>query len=157
MQVPVQMAPDSIYRTMEGLGIWEHRGNVAAVGIGVSPTARRWDESPETSVGAWTILAMRRAMEDAGVSPDQVDGLVLTPDTSTGNTWPANQVIPADVVAAFQQTAAGAAFQKVVAAAALKVVVARVPEQIVVVVRADEVLDAFQCVSLGVTTGPGPS
>ena len=34
---------------------------------------------------------------------------------------------------------------------------ARVPEQIVVVVRADEVLDAFQCVSLGVTTGPGPS
>ena len=104
MQVPVQMAPDSIYRTMEGLGIWEHRGNVAAVGIGVSPTARRWDESPETSVGAWTILAMRRAMEDAGVSPDQVDGLVLTPDTSTGNTWPADQVIPADVIAAFQQT-----------------------------------------------------
>ncbi len=66
-------APQAMYRTKEGLGVWEHRGKVAAVGVGHSPTARRWDERPETSVGAWSILALRRAMEDAGVSPDQVD------------------------------------------------------------------------------------
>ena len=29
-----QMAPESMYRSTEGLGIWEHRGKVAAVGIG---------------------------------------------------------------------------------------------------------------------------
>lgn len=94
MPVKAQIAPNSIYRSTEGLGVWEHKGKVAAVGIGVSPTARRWDESPETSVGAWTIVAMRNAMEDAGVKPEEVDGLVLTPDTSTGVTWPEGQPIP---------------------------------------------------------------
>ena len=44
MPVKAQIAPDSIYRSTEGLGVWEHKGKVAAVGIGVSPTARRWDE-----------------------------------------------------------------------------------------------------------------
>jgi len=73
-----QNAPASMYRSSEGLGIWEHRSKVAIVGIGVSPTARRWDGTPETSVGAWSILALRRALEFAGVSPDQVDVLFLT-------------------------------------------------------------------------------
>ncbi len=36
-----QNAPQSMYRSEEGLGIWEHRGKVAAVGIGHSPTERR--------------------------------------------------------------------------------------------------------------------
>ena len=94
MAVNVQTPPDSMYRSTEGLGVWEHKGKVAAVGIGVSPTARRWDESPETSVGAWTILAIRNAMEDAGVSPEEVDGIVLTPDTSTGVSWPKDRPIP---------------------------------------------------------------
>ena len=66
MPVEAQMAPDSIYRSTEGLGVWEHKGKVAAVGIGISPTARRWDETADTSVGAWTILAIQRAIEDAG-------------------------------------------------------------------------------------------
>lgn len=94
----------SLYRTKEGLGIWEHRGKVAAVGIGHSPTARRWDEQAETSVGAWAILALRRAMEDAGVTPDQVDGLVLGNETTTGSFWPADKPIPADFLAMFEQT-----------------------------------------------------
>ena len=97
-------APASMHRATEGLGIWEHRGKVAAVGIGHSPTARRWDGKPETSVGAWSILALRRAIEDAGISPDQVDGLVLIPVTTTGAHWPQDRSVPMDVVNAFNQT-----------------------------------------------------
>ena len=99
-----QNAPASMYRTTEGLGLWEHRGKVAAVGVGHSPTARRWDGKPETSVGAWSILALRRAIEDAGVSPDQVDGLVLVPVTTTGAYWPEGSPVPMDVVNAFHPT-----------------------------------------------------
>jgi acetyl-CoA acetyltransferase len=99
-----QNAPTSMYRNDEGLGIWEHRGKVAAVGIGHSPTTRRWDGKPETSVGALTILALRRAIEDAGVSPDQVDGLVVVPVTTTGAHWPSDRPIPMDVVNHFNPT-----------------------------------------------------
>ena len=90
--MPTENAPASMYRSTEGLGVWEHKGKVVAVGIGVSPTARRWDETTDTSLGAWSILALRRAIEDAGVSPDQVDGLVMAPDTSTGS--PCRQASP---------------------------------------------------------------
>ena len=64
-----QYAPESMYRSVEGLGVWEHRGKVAAVGIGHSPTSRRWDGRADTTVGAGAILSMRRAMADAGVDP----------------------------------------------------------------------------------------
>ena len=93
----------SMYRINEGLGLWEHRGKVAAVGVGHSPTARRWDGTAETCVGAWSILALRRAIEDAGVSPDQIDGLVLDPVTTTGAYWD-DKPIPMDVVNAFNST-----------------------------------------------------
>ncbi len=99
-----QNAPASVYRLEEGLGLWDHRGKVAAVGIGHSPTARRWDEEPDTSVGAWSILALRKAIEDAGVSPDQIDGLVLDPVTTTGAHWPEGRPVPMDVVNAFNPT-----------------------------------------------------
>ncbi len=93
-----------MYRREEGLGVWEHRGKVAAVGVGHSPTARRWDERPETSVGAWSILALRRAIEDAGVSPGEVDGLVIVPVTTTGAFWPDDKPLPMDAINAFNQT-----------------------------------------------------
>lgn len=99
-----QNAPESMYRNDEGLGIWEHRGKVAAVGVGHSPTARRWDGQPETSVGALSILALRRAIEDAGVAPDQIDGLVVVPVTTTGAHWQEGDPIPMDVVNAFNPT-----------------------------------------------------
>ena len=99
-----QMAPESMYRSTEGLGIWEHRGKVASVGIGHSPTARRWDGKPETSVGALSILALRKAIADAGVNPEEVDGLVLVPVTTTGAYWPEDQPVPMDVVNAFNPT-----------------------------------------------------
>lgn len=96
-----QNPPASMYRTTEGLGLWEHRGKVAAVGVGHSPTARRWDGKPETCVGALSLVALRRAIQDAGVSPDQIDGLVLVPETTTGAYWPKGKPVPMDVVNAF--------------------------------------------------------
>ncbi len=109
MTAQVETPPAEWYRTREGLGVWEGKGKVAAVGVGVSPTARRWDHDPQTSIGALSILAIRRAMEDAGVSPDQVDGLVLVPDTTTGRfdwpqPWPEGRDIPAEMAAAFKPT-----------------------------------------------------
>ena len=88
-----QNAPASMYRSTEGLGLWEHRGKVAAVGVGHSLTTRRWDGKPETTVGANSILALRNAIEDAGVSPDQIDGLVLAAETTTGAHWPEDQPV----------------------------------------------------------------
>ena len=99
-----QNAPASMYRTKEDLGVWEHRGKVAAVGIGHSPTARRWDGSPDTSIGALAIDAIRKAIADAGVSPDQVDGLVLDGGTTTGAHWEAGDPVPMDVVNAWNPT-----------------------------------------------------
>ena len=100
----IQTPPASLYRATEGLGVWEHRGKVAAVGVGHSPTARRWDERPETSVGALSILALRNAMQDAGVTPDQVEGLVVVPETTTGAYWPEGKVVPQDFLDMFQST-----------------------------------------------------
>ena len=97
-----EIAPASMYRSQEGLGVWEHRGKASAVGIGHSPTSRRWEETAETSLGAWSIVALRNAMEDAGVSPDQVDGLVISPE-SLGEPW-SPRPIPEDFANMFQLT-----------------------------------------------------
>jgi acetyl-CoA acetyltransferase len=96
--------PESMKRNAEGLGVWEHRGKVAAVGIGHSPTARRWDGSADTTIGALAIDAIRKAIADAGVSPDQVDGLVLDGGTTTGAHWEEGDPVPMDVVNAWNPT-----------------------------------------------------
>ena len=66
---------------------------------------------PPTVVGtsgrrqAWALMpfiALRNAMEDAGVTPDQVDGLVLDPSTTTGAMWPADRPIPDEFSQAFK-------------------------------------------------------
>ena len=89
MAPEVQNMPESWYRTEEGIGVWEGRGKSVAVGVGVSPTSRRWDSDPQTSVGALAIIAAKKAMEDAGITPDQVDGLVVVQSTTTGRfDWP---------------------------------------------------------------------
>ncbi|MDE0007590.1 MAG: hypothetical protein OXS50_04860, partial [Gammaproteobacteria bacterium] len=97
-------APASMYRTGEGMGLWEHRGKVAAVGVGHSPTARRWDGRAETCVGAISLIALRRAIEDAGVDPAEIDGLVMDPVTTTGAYWPKDKPVPPEVVGAFNAT-----------------------------------------------------
>ena len=97
-----QNAPASMYRTSEGLGVWEHKGKVAVVGIGHAPTARRWDERLETSVGYLTISAIQKALEDAGVNPEDVDGVVSSPN-GMGEGW-APRPIPEDFVKAYVPT-----------------------------------------------------
>ena len=82
--MPHPGVPRDWFRNRDGMGLWEGRGKVVATGIGTSPTARRWDEKPETSMGAMTIIAIRKAIADAGISPDEIDGLVLTPESTTG-------------------------------------------------------------------------
>ena len=77
-----------MYGSTDNPGVWPYRGQVAAVGVGHSPTLRRWDGDPQKSIGAWVILAIRRAIEDAGVAPGEVDGLVFDTSTTTGAFWP---------------------------------------------------------------------
>ena len=72
-------------RDKEGLGVWEHRGKVAVAGYGHSPVDRRWDEtSMNKTLGAYSMMACERAMEDAGVTPDQIDGVICCPTTISG-------------------------------------------------------------------------
>ena len=74
------MATQSNYswrRDKDGLGVWEHRGKVAVAGYGHSPVDRRWDgTSMDQTLGAYSILACQKAMDDAGVTPDQIDGII---------------------------------------------------------------------------------
>ena len=51
MAPDVQNMPAEWFRTEEGLGVWEGKGKVAAVGVGVSPTDRRWDSDPPDQRG----------------------------------------------------------------------------------------------------------
>ena len=66
-------------RDTDGLGVWEHRGKVAVAGFGHSPVDRRWDEtSMDKTLGAYSMLACELAMEDAGVTPDQNEGVICS-------------------------------------------------------------------------------
>ena len=64
-------------RDKDGLCVWEHRDKVAVAGVGHSPVDRRWDEvSMDKTLGAYSILACQKAMDEAGVTPDQIEGVV---------------------------------------------------------------------------------
>ena len=66
-------------RDKDDLGVWEHRGKVAVAGYGHSPIDRRWDGvSMDQTLGAYTIIACQKAMDDAGVTIDQVDGIAVS-------------------------------------------------------------------------------
>src|SRR3974390_3009994 len=64
-------------RDKDGLGVWEHRGKVAVAGFGHSPVDRRWDGvSMDKALGAYSILACRKAMDEPDVTPDQIEGVI---------------------------------------------------------------------------------
>ena len=72
-------------RDRPGLGVWPHQGKVAITGWGMSPVDRRWDGiSMDRTLGEFCILAAKRALEDAGVKPEEVDGLLQCPNNMAG-------------------------------------------------------------------------
>ena len=74
-------------RNRDGLGIWAHRGKVAIAGYGYSPLDRRWDGvSMDRTLGAFQVIAMQKAIEDAGLKPEDIDGLMVCPEPA-GDTW----------------------------------------------------------------------
>lgn len=89
------MADTGWMRDREGLGLWEHRGKVAVVGIGQSHIDRRWDgKTMDRALGALAIEAARKAIADAGLSLDDVDGLITSPDTRVEQTWAPRPYFP---------------------------------------------------------------
>jgi hypothetical protein len=76
-------------RTAEGLGVWEHSGKVAITGYGYSDLERRWDGvSMDKTYGAYAVQALQRTIADSGLSPDEIDGLMVCPDPA-GDSWSA--------------------------------------------------------------------
>ncbi|MDO8749732.1 MAG: thiolase family protein [Dehalococcoidia bacterium] len=75
-------------RNRDGMGVWEHRGKVAVAGWGTSYMDRRWDgKSLDKTLGAYAVAASKRAIEDAGLKLDDIDGVVTTRDAQVNNTW----------------------------------------------------------------------
>jgi acetyl-CoA acetyltransferase len=83
-----QRRDNSWQRNREGLGLWPHRGKVAVAGWGNSPIQRRWDGvSLDTTLGSYATIAAQRAMEDAGITMDDIDGIMTSPESRVGDTW----------------------------------------------------------------------
>src|SRR5882724_4921507 len=83
------MASDTSWmRHREGMGVWEHRGKVAVVGWGQSHMDRRWDGvTMDRSCGGLSKEACLKAIADAGLSLDDIDGLITSPETRAEQTW----------------------------------------------------------------------
>ena len=74
-------------RLQEGMGLWEHSGKVAIVGYGYSPIDRRWDGmSMDKTLGAFQIIAIQKAIEDAGLKAEDIDGFMCS-EAKAGDTW----------------------------------------------------------------------
>ena len=75
-------------RDKEGMGLWEHRGKVAVVGWGQSYIQRRWDGVDlERSCGGTSKESILKAISDAGISLDEVGGLMTSKETRAEQTW----------------------------------------------------------------------
>ena len=78
--MPHPGVPRDWFRNRDGMGLWEGRGKVVATGVGTSPTARRWDEKPETSMGAMTIMAAALRRQDLHAWAAQQDIKLVRPE-----------------------------------------------------------------------------
>ena len=75
-------------RDKEGMGLWEHRGKVAVVGWGQSYIQRRWDVVDlERSCGGTSKESILKAISDAGIGLDEIDGLMTSKETRAEQTW----------------------------------------------------------------------
>src|SRR3954453_15618916 len=77
----------SCQRNKVGIGTWEHRAKVAIAGYGYSPLDRRWDGvSMDRTLGAFQVMAMQKAIADAGLTSEDIDGLMVCPEPG-GDPW----------------------------------------------------------------------
>src|SRR5688572_27499496 len=77
-------------RAARGMGVWSGRGKVAVAGWGQSYIDRRWDGQDFTKTsGAKSIEAISMALTDAGLTMDDIDGMITCepPDTRAEQTW----------------------------------------------------------------------
>ena len=75
-------------RDKEGMCLWEHRGKVAVVGWGQSYIQRRWDGVDlERSCGGTSKESILKAISDAGIGLDEIDGLMTSKETRAEQTW----------------------------------------------------------------------
>ena len=75
-------------RDKEGMGLWEHRGIVAVVGWGQSYIQRRWDGVDlERSCGGTSKESILKAISDAGIGLDEIDGLMTSKETRAEQPW----------------------------------------------------------------------
>jgi len=77
-------------RSKPGLGTWAGKGKVAVVGWANSYVDRRWDGKDFTKTsGAKSMDAIRGALADAGLTEDDLDGLITcqASDTRAEQTW----------------------------------------------------------------------
>ena len=74
-----QCRRSGLYRTADNPGVWPHRGKVAAVGIGHSPTLRRWDGDPQKASARGPSWLSARPSRTRASTPAEVDGLVFDP------------------------------------------------------------------------------
>ena len=80
----------SFFRDREGMGTWEHRGKVAVAGWAPSYIDRRWDGvDMSKTCGAKSMEAIQGALDDAGLTLDDIDGLITcqASDTRAEQTW----------------------------------------------------------------------
>ena len=82
--------------------MWEHSGKVAFAGVGHAEVYRRWDEQPNTSLGALAIRAATRAIEDCGLTLKDIDGVFTSPGP-LGASW-APGTMPTSMLNHFQMT-----------------------------------------------------
>ncbi len=68
--------------------MWEHSGTVAYAGVGHAEVYRRWNEEPETSLGSLAITAASRAIEDCGLTINDIDGIFSAPGPLGGEWLP---------------------------------------------------------------------
>ena len=68
--------------------MWKHSGKVAYAGVGHAEVYRRWNEEAETSLGALAIIAASRAIEDCGLTVDDIDGIFTAPGPLGGEWLP---------------------------------------------------------------------
>jgi acetyl-CoA acetyltransferase len=77
-------------RAARGMGVWSGRGKVAVAGWGQSYIDRRWDGQDFTKTsGAKSIEAISMALTDAGLTMDDIDGMITAEPAATRaeQTW----------------------------------------------------------------------